>query len=295
MTSIKQSFTELVSLTKLFLVSESSLEKNEELYVTPELSAYFQATTPPIKQVKSVPAQMLIPAPTIQQPVVPVAAKLAPPIPTKMPEPPPPIRTPAAAVQTEARSAPLQSNTIKEKPDHVKGIHLEPLPTKAYDSGYAQFAQICKEIFPDLPLSEKIPNDAIAKKRKDVKHPVLILSFSENEQENNLLTNMAKAITLHITPAKVLHIRTLKKDNLLETVFDPAHVRLVITTDYDLYLQADLMRHYEDRAQHGKHFLHRIPLLLLSNLSLYLKEPQLKSLLWRAICNELSPQSSVRV
>ncbi len=65
-------------------------------------------------------------------------------------------------------------------------------------------------------------------------------------------------------------------------------LRLVIASDYDLYLQPELMKVYREAPQQGKHYLNKTPLLLLSDLSLYLKEPQLKSLLWRAICNEFA-------
>ena len=70
--------------------------------------------------------------------------------------------------------------------------------------------------------------------------------------------------------------------------WNSSNLRLIIASDYGLYLQPKLMAYYREVTQQGKHFVNNIPLLLLSDLALYLKEPQLKSLLWRAICKEFA-------
>ena len=155
-----------------------------------------------------------------------------------------------------------------------------------------------RQLLPDVRVNETIPEDAVALKVKNswlneqTIPPVVILSFRGEEKELAFLKNVAHAISLRLAPARVIQASKWEKENGWQAITHSPDLRLVIASDYDLYLQPELMKVYREAPLQGKHYLNKTPLLLLSDLSLYLKEPQLKSLLWRAICNEFAAPSS---
>jgi len=60
-----------------------------------------------------------------------------------------------------------------------------------------------------------------------------------------------------------------------------------MTSDYGIYSLSELMKHYKEDNRHNKRFLNKVPLLLLPDVSVYLKEPLLKLSLWRSLCETL--------
>ena len=174
-----------------------------------------------------------------------------------------------------------------------RGLKLEPITVQApHEVG--ELWKLHEQLFPDIPLVASIPKDTAALKvinawrMEAVIPPVVILFFQSGEKEGIFLKNVAQAISLRLAEARVISFFQWEKERSLDELVNASHLRLIISTDYDLYLQPDLMKVYRESPQQGKHYLGRTPLLLLSDLSLYLKEPQLKSLLWRAICNEFA-------
>ena len=200
------------------------------------------------------------------------------------------MQAPLAAIKDEFKEEPLP-----QAPPSInnKGIALEPISAKTR-SDLTEYWRLHQQLFPELSLREDIPNDGMALKIKNawleehVIPPVVILSFHSEEKSLTFLKNVAYAISLRFTPAKVIAGAKWEKESGWETLLNTSTLRLIIATDYDLYLQPALMKVYREDPQQGRHYLKNTPLLLLSDLSLYLKEPQLKSLLWRAICNEFA-------
>lgn len=180
-----------------------------------------------------------------------------------------------------------------------KEFHLEPLAPPSPQEN-SEWWNLSQTLFPEWMLSKTIPSDAIAQKNKNAWlrsqeiSPVIILSFHDNEQRQTFLKNIAQAISLRLAPAQVISVSQIEKENGWENTLNSPQLRLIIASDYGLYLHPKLMHLYREIPQQGKHFLNQTPLLLLSDLSLYLKEPQLKPLLWRAICNEFAASQSHR-
>ncbi len=192
-------------------------------------------------------------------------------------------------VQRVAQStAPLEKSVAADQ----KSILLEPINSSPEYRADLSYMQFFKEHFPEYSLSSTIPSDQKAQKTKDawkIKHqilPVAILSFHEQSQSLAFLKNIAKAIHLLLAPTCVLSGNNLEKNQQWDEVLTTPDLRLIIASDYELYLRPGLMEHYTQDKQSGKHFLKRIPLLLLSDLTLYLKKPELKQLLWNAIRTE---------
>lgn len=335
MNSIKRCYSDLLSLTQLFLLREYSLKGFT--MADPAAMAFFKKkinnsdptsihknqlsrTQQPLQnahiqvQPKNIPPS---PAPKTPPPLQP-QSHLTPPLqsqlhhqphlPQKSSQPlqppqilqsiPAPSETKTLEIATSSIPSDLlipssQAPAVQTHSTKSKQFSLEPWTTiPAHHT--EEFWKIGKSLFPEWRLCETIPNDAIAQKNKNawLKNqdilPVLILSFYDNEQQLTFLKNIAHAISLRLAPARVLSAPQLEKENSWTSVLNSPQLRLVIANDYGLYLQPKLMQFYREVSQQNKHFLNQTPLLLLSDLSLYLKEPQLKPLLWRAICNEFA-------
>lgn len=269
-------YRELLGLTQLYLHRE--FEKKSVVGSNPATSHYFRQKL----GLKAAHIQQTTPQkPVIPQAVKPFVAQVTP-LPVPPQEKPQP--TPATKTQVE---------TLKQfiKPTHT--VSLEPVASKS-SQDFSEFWKLHSELFPHLPLIQNIPKDGAALKIKNSWQeestipPVIILSFKENEKEIAFLKNVAQAISLRLAKARVISASKWEKENGWDKLLNAPDLKLLIATDYDLYLRPELMKVYRENSQEGKHALNNIPLLLLSDLSLYLKEPQLKSLLWRAICNEFA-------
>jgi hypothetical protein len=303
----KRHYAELLHLTELYLLREYSLKESK--IVDPAVFAFFQTkmkySSIPVVP-RKIPQPPAMPIPPVQMtkapnppnpsPTIPPSPDPQPPLPPQPPQPrpePPPQEPLPPPTQPEPVTPPQRPPIIQEKTGKSKEFVLEPLPAPP-PHDQREFWKICPTLFPDWLLCETLPNDEIAQKNKNAWlreqeiAPVMILSFHDHEQQVTFLKNIAQAISLRLAPARIVSASKLEKENAWEHLLNSPRLQLVIASDYGLYLQPKLMRFYREVPQQGKHFLHQTPLLLLSDLSLYLKEPQLKPLLWRAICNEFT-------
>ena len=189
---------------------------------------------------------------------------------------------------------PSSSDAGIARQNNQMGFSREPPAEKIGFPDFREQWKLCKEIFPKWNLSEMIPCDKVGQKNKNAwmkKEEIpffVILSFDDHEPSLRFLKNLSNAITLRLAPASVMSASLLEKNGGWEGLLNSPNLRLIIAGDYGIYCQPKLMRHYKEMPNLGRHFLNKTPLLLLSDPSLYLKEPQLKPLLWRAICNEFA-------
>lgn len=204
------------------------------------------------------------------------------PIQPQTPESPPSLQTPPSS----------QNKEVKRKE-----FALEPLVAPP-PQDHREWWDVSRSLFPQWNLHTSIPSDEIALKnknawlRKQEISPVVILSFQDNEQQLTFLKNIAQAITLRLAPAQVISATRIEKENGWENILNSTQLSLMIASDYGLYLHPKLRQFHREVPSQAKHFLNQTPLLLLSDLNLYLKDPQLKPLLWRAICNEFATSQS---
>lgn len=174
-----------------------------------------------------------------------------------------------------------------------KSFTLEPLSAPAPYQMDPHHKEIITSKFPHLQIYETIPDDTVARKLKNAWQkdqtipPVLILTFIQDEQHLIFLKNIAKAISLCHTPARVISGLKIEAEKKWDKLVESSGVKLIISCDYGFFLQPGLKQYYREEPQQGKHFIGNISLLLLSDLNLYLEQPQLKPLLWQAICKEL--------
>lgn len=305
MTLLKESYKELLALTQLFIQREYSSQK--ELLINPPTLAFFQKfqetsfSMNPIKKERFFPSTTSSPridefkASTPPSPLPEPRPEPTPPPPTQ-PEPPPqPNPEPSKPNPTPPPAQPEpQPPMIHKNPKEESLLALDPINASTISQDFGGFWKNFPHLFPHIRLFESIPADSFAKKIKNIWlneqtiPPILILSFHEEEKQLRFLKNIAQAITLRLAPARVFSASKWEKEKRWESLLTSPNLHLIITSDYGLYLQPGLMHYYREIPQQGKHFLLQTPLFLLSDLSLYFKEPQLKSLLWRAICNEFA-------
>ncbi|KIC71349.1 hypothetical protein [Candidatus Protochlamydia amoebophila] len=310
MENIREKYTQLLSLTRLFLAREHKL--NETLLSFPNSYAHFKPfLSHSLKNQQSIKNQTfassnnakLVPPPSSfstdpysKLPTSPDLRPSTPPLTIFSPNPQPTTTEPENPQRQKKESEILKQ---VEKTKFPPLLTLEPMVAVSPTIENQEFKEILKKIFPSYALSSTIPNDQFAKKlmnkwtyERQVPS-IVILSFGNQESHLKLLKNIAKAISLRFAPSRVVSALKLEKEKQWNKLFEAKELCLVIASDYHLYLQPDLMSYYREEPKLGKHFLQQTPLLLLSDLDLYLKEPQLKSLLWRAICNELTPLTKI--
>lgn len=289
MPNLLNQFAELISLTNLYLLRE--FHSPDPIFTDPSTHLFYQPyqKTPPHETSKP----LHTPPPPYRETSLPrqdINKTVQVPLPTKTQ-----IIPPEVSLQQHQQESELENLKLKNTPS---SFHLEPLSGLEHTSQWNDFKPLFQQYFPNHPLNEQIPSDARAKKinttwkMDQVIPPVVILSFNDQNNQLVLIKNIAKATSLNLAPTRVISAHTIEQQNKWKEFLHSPSLKLIIASDYGFYLLPELMKFYKEVPKSAKHFLHQTPLLLLSDLSLYLKEPQLKSLLWRAICSEFQQKTS---
>jgi len=299
----KQLYSELLSLTQLYLVRKDQLStrclmsrdaystlrplvpKNKKIEIkTPPL---LHPPSPQTASSEATQKSVTSPSPPPLASSQPTAIATAPPPKNEtlsfLPEPSQPME------KCEPGKKPSASD---KKIAEGKSFALEPITASKLEIDHF-YQNFFSENFPYFTLKTEIPSDQLALKvstgwsSKDQILSVAILSFSEQDESLTFLKNIARAINLCLAPACIVSGLQFEKEEKWKDLLATPDLRLVIACDYELYLQKNLMQHYKPSQVNNIHYLNETPLLLLSDLSLYLKRPELKAFLWNAICNTL--------
>jgi hypothetical protein len=257
-------------------------------------------------------------ATTVQAPVAAKQElpKTTPLIPRQHPNPTPApqqhnVAPPQQVIQPEKKSvAPLpfsSSASIPEKvtapekkvsetvPGNSKALfQLDPLqPAAMIDLN--DIRQIVAERFPAQKILDEIPSDAAAKRKVGVSNitpaEVLILSFSQDPKQQAFLNNVANAIGLLLKlNAQVINAVRWEQEAQWDRELDAGILQLVIANGEHIHTLPKLIQHYReerkesDNSNETKYYVAKTPLCLLSEVSLYFKDPKLKASLWKSIC-----------
>lgn len=250
--------TDLISELKLLLAEEGApLASFED-------AAYFRQKWTPPKTEKIVRDLPPPPAPV----PVPILAPAPIPIPVTVAPPPPPLPEPVVAVHTPP---PVSSTT-----------------------SFEEIRRVVKKVYPELRILDEIPNDSMAKKiaqrwkTKNQAAPISILSLHEPKEQRALLEQIAVALDVYFGPARLIEAEVIEKEKQWEAFLSVEGLKLVVVCDYTLWQLHGLMKSYKETPATATRLLGSVPLLLLPDLSLYLKDPQLKRSLWKALCQKLS-------
>lgn len=296
MTTFKEQYAELLSLTKNYLQQEYS--SSQRIFSEQETYAYFKAyalqkkqpaAQPPIlKPQKNAPAPICAPNPTIPL-RAPKPLPESPPVPAPTPSKP----LPDPLVQKNPPSPPLAPETKiveseKVHKDKEFTLDVPPLPSPA---DFSDLRKIIQEKIPHVHarLINTLPSDSEAKvlgklwtQEKQIPQ-VLILSFDEVPKHQTFLANICKALEVYGVKTQVDNAHKLERSNGWQALLESKEMRLVLASSAGFYHLDELQKHYREGNKQGRHFLGDRPLLLLSDISFYLKEPSLKPSLWAAI------------
>ena len=219
----------------------------------------------------------------------PVAEPAAPPMPAPVVVAPPPmvIAAPPPAPQPVAEPP---SPPPKLAPTSTPLPKPAALPASALRS-------ILMKVAPMLQILDDVPNDLLAKKMatrwktKNQIAPITVLGFQELPEQRELLAEIAKALDVCFGPARLVEAGAIEAEKQWETFLSAAELKLVIVCDSTLWQLPNLRSFYREIPASGKRLLREKPLFLLPDLSLYLKDAELKRSLWKALCRSL-PSSS---
>jgi len=191
--------------------------------------------------------------------------------------------------------APAPIVVVTPPPVEQPVVVAPPKKKESLNSLRALFAKIA----PECAILEEIPNDAIAKKianrwkTKNQIAPITLLCYHENNEQRLLLEEIVKALDVYFGPAKLLVADQIEKANDWKTFLSAEDLKLVIACDYTLWQLQNLRPFYKETPAQNHRQLGDKPLLMLPDLSLYLKDPLLKRSLWKALCQTISTLPSL--
>ncbi|MDE3055266.1 MAG: hypothetical protein KGI80_01005 [Verrucomicrobiota bacterium] len=234
------------------------------------------------------PAERLLPPPLSAQPVekrsesTAVAEKpeerLLPP-----PEQPEEKKSENAAVAEKQSESKRERPAVAEKP--VEKLHpLSPPPMQI-----GRLKGIVQKVLPHLAIIEQIPSDAMAKKIANLwkahalAAPISILFGEEPPQHQFFLKELASALTVYYGEATLVSAEALEKEKEWEHFLTTDSLRFILLSHTTLWQLTGLRSFYKEMPGSGVRLLHKTPLFLLPDLSLYFKDPLLKQTLWGAI------------
>lgn len=188
---------------------------------------------------------------------------------------------------------PLKPIVVEQIPPPPKPVVELPEPIKP-NLDLSSVRNVLSVVAPELAILNEIPSDATAQKiaerwkTKNQTAPISILVFQEPPEQRALLEQIAKALDVVFGPAKLISADGIEKEKQWEAFLSVADLKMIIVCDYTLWQLNGLMHFYKEMPAQGMRILGTVPLFLLPDLALYLKDPLLKRSLWKALCQKFS-------
>lgn len=195
---------------------------------------------------------------------------------TENPLPPPPF--PPKEVQKETASV------AKEAPPPI------PKTTPPSSTTFSPAPSFLKELFrksvPHIPILDAPPDDTRAKNLKNAwkalsqASPISILLLGEPKEHQELLQAIGETLDVYFQGAKTVQAQPLEEKNQWNSFLDSPSLRWILMCDASLRQLPNLRAFYREIPSQQARYVKQIPLFLLPDLSLYLKDPALKKSLW---------------
>ncbi|MCH9613296.1 MAG: hypothetical protein SP1CHLAM54_02950 [Chlamydiia bacterium] len=184
--------------------------------------------------------------------------------------PPPKVETPPAP--------PVEKEVIKP-------LELNPLKPKTSGKD-ASIKSTLGKIAPNLKFVDEVPSDKEAKRVKEAylsqketpSVPIVVMGSAPP-----LLKSVAKAINIVYGSSHIVDGTKFEREKTWDLFLKSPGLKLILMPDVALWGALDLMRFYREVKQENKRFLGDVPLILIPDLTLYDKDPQLKRSLWNVI------------
>jgi glucan-binding YG repeat protein len=176
-------------------------------------------------------------------------------------------------------------NEEKSTPKVESVTATETVTVTGSSPNFTELRKIIQEKLPHIHLLDQLPDDSEAKalannwtKEKQAAQ-IIILSFDEPAKHQLFLENIAKALKLFGFHAVVANAMKMEWQKMLQS----NALKLIVAGSSGFHNLAELQKHHREDARQGRHYLGDRPLLLLSDIGFYLKEPTLKPSLWKAL------------
>ncbi len=189
----------------------------------------------------------------------------------------------------------IEKQAVLSKDERTSKIEVSRhLPKMSKEEGFAEIQKILSRSVPDLAIVREIPSDAEARsiaerwKTKNQSVPISLLFFHEPEPQRQFLTNLAQALDVQFGQARLIAAEGIEKESQWEAFLSVPEIKLIIICDYVLWQMPNLLKFYREVPSTSQRFLLNAPLMLLPDLTLYLKDPLLKRSLWRALCQKIA-------
>ncbi len=221
-----------------------------------------------------------------------------------LPSPPPKPATIAAPAPLGKTASPISQNKpelpkeIKEEKPPTPLPSLIPLPEKKalpqVSDSFDDLRHLFSKIAAGIRIIDEIPSDAPAKqiserwKTRNQAAPISLLVYQEPPEHFRLLENLAIALNIIFGNAHVIQCAQIEKEKQWEAFLSAPEIKYVIVCDAALWQLPNLLQFYREVPSHSERFLHKTPVFLLPDLSLYLKDPLLKRSLWKALCQKIA-------
>ncbi|MFT4551692.1 MAG: hypothetical protein ACI9S8_000308 [Chlamydiales bacterium] len=284
MSSLQKEFSEVLALAKQFL--EQTPQEESFVFSTPSNAQYFRelAKSMPITSDPVDRQRQSLQKNSFDSPAPPPPPPKAP-----VPEDPPKSQNFFHGKVKKEKSPKKESNPSKETGTHpfFKLVPVDAGPPDPLDD----MMSAIKKYFPGIDVVETPPDDKlahqIANKWKQVTGipDIAILSYRDSPKEKEFLGNVAKAVSNQIAPSSVLSAVEIEHQDKWKKLLSAPNLKLVITNEKGMHSLSLMMKHHHLNNNNSRQYLGKVPILLLSSISLYLRDPSLKSSLWNAICH----------
>ncbi|NGX51993.1 MAG: hypothetical protein KR126chlam5_00286 [Candidatus Anoxychlamydiales bacterium] len=202
---------------------------------------------------------------------------------------------------SNAQETPIKKDEIKAKESKTpiekkilesKKVIREEKP-KIFEDSFIDIKKSIERIFPNISILDKPIDDKIAKQKsqkyklKNISSTITILAYKEDAKFHRFLEKLSTALSVYFYPSKVVSAYLLEKENSWSD-FLTNDISLIISSDYTIFELPHLRAFYKENPSKGEKFLKDIPLFLLPDIFLYLKEPSLKKSLFNALKQKIS-------
>lgn len=201
-----------------------------------------------------------------------------------------PESLPAQTAARAATSTPPKESTPKEpaKSQSFSKTFMRELPSAPDPPDFIELRTFFKNQLPHVELTDTILDDSAAialtsRWKAPLSSEIIILSFSELAKEQTFISNLAFALNQCLGSTQVLSAKKIEDDQGWNKLLKAEKLRLVIASNYNLHTLPELVKYFHEDAT-GKHKLGTKKLYLLSDISLYMQQPSLKSSLWKTLC-----------
>jgi len=185
----------------------------------------------------------------------------------------------------ESRKDLIKDGLDKER--ESKKVIIEEKP-KIFEDDFTDIKKSMGKLFPHISMLKEPIDDKTAKQKsqkyklKNISSSITILAYKEDEKLYRFLEKLSISLSIYFYPSKVVSAYLIEKENSWDNFLNE-DISLIISSDYTIFELKNLRSFYKENPSKNEKFLKNIPLFLLPDIFLYLKEPTLKKSLFNAL------------